>query len=99
MSIALEQLKASFSSIAALYDSIRPTYPDQVAERVLADLPDPRTLHILEVGCGSGQATELFSRADARIVATDLSPELIALARERLANFPNVKFRVSPFEA
>jgi 2-polyprenyl-3-methyl-5-hydroxy-6-metoxy-1,4-benzoquinol methylase len=38
---------------------------------------------ILEVGCGSGLFTELFAESGAEIVALDLSPELLALARRR----------------
>ena len=41
------------------------------------------TSRILEVGCGSGLFTELFAESGAQIVALDVSPELLALARKR----------------
>jgi SAM-dependent methyltransferase len=48
---------------------------------------------LLEIGCGTGLATEIVARAtDATIVATDISPELIAEARER--RLPRVTFQV-----
>jgi SAM-dependent methyltransferase len=47
---------------------------------------------LLELGCGTGLFTELVQRATgASIIATDLSPELLAEARERL---PQVEFRI-----
>lgn len=98
MSVNLERLKRSFGSVAELYDAVRPGYPQRVVERISDDFANLHSLNILEVGCGSGQATEMFARTGAQILATDLSAELIALARKRLAAFPNVDFIVSAFE-
>src|SRR3954465_3801917 len=49
--------RASFDEHAALYDSVRPSYPDEVFDDVaeLAELAaDAR---IVEIGCGTGQGT------------------------------------------
>ncbi|MEP7284474.1 MAG: class I SAM-dependent methyltransferase [Chloroflexota bacterium] len=61
-------------------------------------MPETGTIRILEVGCGSGQATRLFATLGQPIYATDLSPALVAVARQRLAAFPNVQFGVGGFE-
>ena len=37
----------------------------------------------LEVGCGNGHFTEKYARSGAELIATDLSPELIRLARQK----------------
>jgi SAM-dependent methyltransferase len=53
---------------------------------------DPRGGVCVEVGCGPGRMTgALASRFD-RVVAVDVSPEMIARAREEVAA-PNVEFR------
>jgi len=53
---------------------------DDEAER-LADLAEGRT--VLELACGTGYWTRVMSRTAASIVASDLSPEMIAEARKK----------------
>ena len=38
---------------------------------------------VLEIGCGTGMFTEMFAATGARIVAVDISPELLQKARAR----------------
>lgn len=54
--------------------------------------------NVLEIGCGVGMFTEIFSKSGAQITAVDLSPELLKLARERNLPEGQVKFLESPFE-
>jgi 2-polyprenyl-3-methyl-5-hydroxy-6-metoxy-1,4-benzoquinol methylase len=51
---------------------------------------------VLEIGCGTGLFTEKFAQSGANIIAIDLSPDLLALARQR--NLPNVLFMEKSFE-
>lgn len=47
---------------------------------------------VLEIGCGSGLFTEkVFEATKANIIATDLSPDLLEIARKKL---PLVKFEI-----
>ena len=52
--------------------------------------------HVLEIGCGTGLFTEMFAQSGAAIIAVDLSPDLLALARRR--ELPNVQFLEKSFE-
>jgi SAM-dependent methyltransferase len=54
---------------------------------------------VLEVGCGTGQATLPLARLGCTIVAVELSPDMAAVARRNLRGFPNVTVEVSAFEA
>ena len=56
---------------------------------------EPAGCRVLELGAGTGRATLFLARAAARVVACDLSPELIAIARERLAHLDNVRLFVA----
>ena len=47
---------------------------------------------VLEIGCGTGWFTEQFAATGARIVAVDISPDLLALAIERQLPADRVKF-------
>jgi magnesium-protoporphyrin O-methyltransferase len=52
--------------------------------RLLAWLPQDLTgRRVLDAGCGTGALAAELARRGARVVAVDLSPRLIALARER----------------
>jgi 2-polyprenyl-3-methyl-5-hydroxy-6-metoxy-1,4-benzoquinol methylase len=50
----------------------------------------------MEIGCGTGLFTEMFAQSGAEIIAVDLSPELLAVARRR--NLPRVRFIDQNFE-
>ncbi|MFC6023280.1 class I SAM-dependent methyltransferase [Plantactinospora solaniradicis] len=93
-----ELLRATFGEDAELYDHARPGYPDQVFEDLvrLGGL-SPRS-RVLEIGCGTGQASRPLARLGGTIIAVELSPELAAVARRNLREFRNVTVEVSPFE-
>ncbi len=57
------------------------TQPLEYAFHLLGDV---RGKTILEYGCGDGMNTVVLSRRGARVIALDLSPDLLALANERL---------------
>lgn len=54
--------------------------------------------HVLEIGCGTGLFTEMFARSGARIVAVDISPQLLAKARQRGLPSAQVRFIETRFE-
>jgi SAM-dependent methyltransferase len=88
----------TFDAIASLYDSARPDYPEALFDDIagIAGLGagDP----VLEVGCGSGLATQGFARRNFSVLAIDPGRALIAIARQRLAAFANVRFVETTFE-
>ena len=86
-----ELLRQTFDTVAALYHQARPSYPDGLYEELirLARLaPDEDAL--LEIGCGSGQATIPLARRGFAITAVELGAALTAEARRNLAGFPRV---------
>lgn len=55
-------------------------------------------MRILEIGCGTGMFTELFSKSNAQIVAVDISFDLLCKARARKLPADKVFFMEKPFE-
>ena len=54
--------------------------------------------HVLEIGCGTGQATAPLAQRGGRVVAVELGPVMAAVARRNLAAFPTVQVVTSAFE-
>lgn len=63
-----------------------------VLDRLLALRPDER---VLEIACGNGQLARWMARRGARVVATDVSDQLVALARKRTTELADrIDYRV-----
>ncbi len=96
--MANEKLRTSFGKISDLYDDARPDYPPELIRDVIEISGIPRNGKILEIGTGTGKATLSFAERDYCITALDISEQQIAIARNNLANFSNIKYVVSSFE-
>jgi SAM-dependent methyltransferase len=87
-----------FNQVPGLYDRTRPAYPDAL----FADLAETaglgRRSRVLEVGCGTGQATRSLAPLAGAVTAVEPGDGLAALARQRLAAFGNVRVESSTFE-
>ena len=58
---------------------------DRMRAMLLASLPDDlRGARVLDAGCGAGQMTTELAARGADVVAVDISPALIGIARDRL---------------
>jgi SAM-dependent methyltransferase len=79
------------------YHQILPYYDRELADRGDGDLwawaaATPPGCRVLELGAGTGRATTFLARTAGHVVALELSPEMIAVARRRLAGAANVSF-------
>jgi ubiquinone/menaquinone biosynthesis C-methylase UbiE len=55
----------------------------------------PNCHDALEIGCGTGGFARRLAERSERVLALDLSPEMIRIARERSAQFPNIEFQLA----
>ena len=83
----------SFDRRAALYDAVRPGYPDALVDDLL-DRTGAR--RILEIGAGTGKATQAFARRGCAITALEPGANLAALLRR---NVPAATVIETTFEA
>jgi predicted TPR repeat methyltransferase len=61
-------------------------------DRLISDaLGDCREKNILEIGAGVGRMTEFFCQNFGRVYGLDISPAMLAMAKKRLAAYPNVE--------
>ncbi|WP_112245539.1 class I SAM-dependent methyltransferase [Kribbella monticola] len=76
------ELRTTFGEDAELYDRVRPTYPPALYDELAALVGNrPR---VLEIGCGTGQATRPMLERGWSVKAVELSPELSRVARAKL---------------
>lgn len=92
------RLRARFDRVAATYDRVRPGYPAALFADV-AELAGvgPGT-RVLEIGCGTGQASVPIAELGADLLAVDIGPRMAELAAARLARFPSAKVVVGDFD-
>lgn len=87
-----------FDEVPELYDRFRPGYPDALFADLAAVTGVDTRSPVLEVGCGTGQATRSLAALGHPVLALEPGPRLAACARERLAAFGNVTVETSTFE-
>jgi SAM-dependent methyltransferase len=88
-----------FNEVPELYDRVRPGYPDELFADLVAITGVDERSSVLEVGCGTGQATRSLAAVGCSVTAIEPGAGMAALARQRLASFGNVKVETSTFEA
>jgi cyclopropane fatty-acyl-phospholipid synthase-like methyltransferase len=92
------RLRADFDLAAEDYQRTRPVCPPQLFD----DLIDRAGLEpgdrVIEIGCGTGQATVPLARHGLAVTAIELGAELAAVARHRLAAFPAAEVVTCSFE-
>ena len=88
----------SYDGIADLYDSARPTYPEALFDDIASYARLHEDARILEVGCGTGQATTPMARRGYAIDAVELGAQLAAITRDKLSAFPKVSVICADFE-
>ena len=69
-----------FSGFAADYDAYRPTPPPVIADILCAFAQAARPGLVVDIGCGTGLSTRLWSGRAARVVGIDPSPDMLAQA-------------------
>ncbi len=87
-----------FNEVPELYDRVRPAYPDELFADLAAITGMGEWSSVLEVGCGTGQATRSLAALGCSVTAVEPGAGMAALARRRLATFGDVEVETSAFE-
>ena len=90
--------RATFNEVAGQYDSARPTYPKQVFEEITSLTGLKESSALLEIGSGTGHATVGFAHRGLSIHCVELGANMVAIAAQKLADFPSVTFEVADFD-
>ncbi len=90
--------RRTFDEVAELYDRARPVYPEALFDDLVALAGIPEGGRIVEIGCGTGQATRSLAGRGYEIVCVEIGARLAELAREKLVAFRNVEVVNTAFE-
>ena len=89
--------KESFNKEAKLYDEVRPSYPDEVIDRIIKITNIDTASELLEIAPGTGQATTKFGSKGFTIHSVELGDKLAEILLENCRDM-KVTVGVSPFE-
>ena len=83
-----------FGEVAAIYDDVRPGYPEAVRRAIVEFAGGPPST-VADLGAGTGKATEVLVGFGAPVTAVEPDPRMAAVLR---AKFPAVEVVVATFE-
>lgn len=71
-----------------------------IQKDILSELSREKNLgEVIEFGCGSGYFTHGFANNSKRVIATDLSDEMLEMAQKQLKEFQNIIFQKANCES
>lgn len=87
-------IQADFDRIALANEQIGWAYSERYHNILLKHLPD-NCREALDIGCGTGGFSRYLARHSDHVLALDLSPQMIRIAREQSRDYPNIDFSVA----
>jgi len=90
--MTMETIRNDFDRLAA-FDTGGWSHNDHYHPYLLRNIPETCD-ESLEIGCGAGTFARLLGQRSRHVLALDLSPEMVRIAQERSADFPNIEYRV-----
>ena len=87
-----------YSRGATSYVEGRPRYPLAVVTAAAAVVGWQPHSHVLEIGSGPGTATQDFAELGGRFTCVEPNADFVAIAREVLADFPDISFQTATLE-
>jgi SAM-dependent methyltransferase len=93
-----EYRRRTFDEVAEQYDRARPAFPAELFDDLVSLAGLASGARVVEIGCGTGRATLPLAERGLDVVCVELGERLAAIARRKLARFPNVEVVVGAFE-
>lgn len=91
-------VRGGFNLAAEDYQRTRPVCPPQMFDDLIRYARLSAGSRVIEIGCGTGQATVPLAERGLAITAVELGSDLAGIARRRLAGFPAAQVVTSSFE-
>ncbi|MCM1098768.1 MAG: methyltransferase domain-containing protein [Ruminococcus flavefaciens] len=85
----MKNFEKTFDTTATDYDKIRPTYVKEIYEDIFHCKQINQDSHVLEIGMGTGKATQPILDTHCHFVGIEPGENLAALAKEKLRKYAN----------
>lgn len=87
-----------FDKSADYYDRFRPSYPEELINCIIGNTGVTTDARILEIGAGSGKATELFVKRGLNMYCIEPGESLVTAGQKKFSYTDRVKYCTSRFE-
>jgi 2-polyprenyl-3-methyl-5-hydroxy-6-metoxy-1,4-benzoquinol methylase len=87
-----------FNLAADYYDKFRPSYQQEIIRELIDKTGITKGSELLEIGAGSGKATQLLKDKGFNICCIDPGKDLVAKGILNFKNYPNIKYKCTRFE-
>jgi len=91
-------IKYLFDDVVLNYEKRRPNYGTELFKHIIKYAEITRDKSVIEVGCGTGQATEPFLKTNCKVTAVELGENLASYTREKFKAYKNLHVVSSAFE-
>lgn len=90
--------RLSFDTAVAVYEKRRPKYNAQLFHDIIAYSGVTNNSSLIEVGCGTGQATEPFLMRGCKVTAVEIGPNFADFCRNKFSAYQGFSVIRSSFE-
>ena len=94
----MKDLRLTFDEDPAVYDRVRPSYPEPLFDEVWRFAGGSSPLRICEAGAGTGKATASLLKRGAHVTAVEIGRDLAAFMRDKFAGDANLCIVDEAFE-
>src|SRR5437660_10029895 len=92
---SLEQAKHERVTVPPRPDAWTDEYQSKVLDGVLSDVPLVAGAIILDYGCGVGRLARQVARRGCRVIAVDVTAQMLAFCRDHCAGLTNIDYILS----
>lgn len=86
------QQRTVFGEVAETYDDVRPSYPDELLDRLIDLVGLGDRARVLDIGCGTGLLAASFVARGHRVLGIEPSADMARVARRKFTG--NLDFRL-----
>lgn len=94
----IKGLEGTFDTVASKYAKFRPGYPDELYRMLFAYIPIDALSNVVEVGIGSGQASQPVLETGCALTAVECGENFSRLCRETFAGYKRFSVITDKFE-
>ena len=98
MNLNIKHESEQFDKAADFYDMYRPSYPHKIIQQLVERTQLDQQSKLLEIGAGSGKATELIKNYGCSITCVEVGEHLVKQGQKKFCDDKNITYKCARFE-